>query len=243
MSDPHNPAAPAARARPSSVTISSYLLFLVALLFAISAIVGLSTLGTISDVYRDAYEGTQAEGAEGFITIVGAVGSVLQLLFAAAFVVLALLNNRGRNGSRIATWILAGLGFCCTGLNLLGSAFSGMNAGTTGDMPDAAEVQRRVSEALPGWVEPVSMLINVIALLALLAAAILLALPKSNEFFRKPQPSWEPPVPGSAYPGYPPVPPPGNQPPGTQPPGTQPPGGQPSSGDQPEPPSGPPPAR
>lgn len=226
MSDPHNPAAPAAKSRPSSVTISSYLLFLVALLFAIGAIVGLSTLGTISDVYREAYAGTTVEGAESLITIFGAISAVIQLLFAAAFVVLAMLNNRGRNGSRITTWVLAGLGVCCTGLTLGGSAFSGMNTGASGDMPDPAEVQRSLDAALPGWVGPVSITTSVISLLALLAAAILLLLPASNEFFRKPQAgAWEPPVPGSAYPGqpgaepgYPPYPPTGG-PAGYPPPG------------------------
>lgn len=267
VTDPHHPAAPAAKSRPSSVTISSYLLFLVALLFAIGAIAGLATLGTASDVYRDAYQGTDLEGTEAFVTVFGAVASVVQLLFGATFVVLALLNNRGRNVARIITWVLIVLGFCCTGLNLLGTAFSSMNTGTTtGNMPDPAEVQRRLDEALPGWVNPVNNISNVLALIALLAAAILLALPKSNEFFRKPQAVWEPPVPGATYPGQPPYPgqvstgagfppagapggyPPAGAPPVTPsgdpgyppvpPPGNQPPGTQPSPGTGTQPSSG-----
>ena len=42
-----------------------------------------------------------------------------------------------------------------------------------------------------------------LSLLALLAALILLALPKANEFFRKPTAGWEPPVPGASYPAVP----------------------------------------
>lgn len=260
MSDPYHPAAPAAPTRPSSVTISSYLLLLVAALFAIGAIAGLATLGTAADVYREAYEGTSAEGAEAFVTVVGAVGAVVQLLFAAAFVVLALMNNRGRNGSRITTWVLGGLGICCTGINLSSSALNGMSGGSTGDLPDPAEIQRRLSEELPGWAEPLSLATNVIALLALLVAIVLLALPASNPFFRKQKVGWEPPVPGTPYPGqtgttpgyapsgdpgYPPVPPatPGGDPgyppvpPAGQPPAGPPPGDAPGQDDQSPPPA------
>ena len=45
-------------------------------------------------------------------------GAVVQLLFAAGFVVLGLLNSRGRNASRITTWVIGGLGVCCAGINL-----------------------------------------------------------------------------------------------------------------------------
>ncbi len=224
---------PAARARPGSVTISSYLLFLVALLFAISAIISLSTLGALSEALGKAYEGTSAAGAETIAVGVGAAGAVLQLLVAVALVVLGLQNNRGRNVSRIITWVLGGLAICCSGVGLGGSALNGMNLQSSGDLPNNADVQRQLNDALPGWLGPVSTTISVLSLLALLVAVILLALPASNEFFRKPQPGWEPPVPGSGYPGYPPTNDPGY--PSTQPgypptnppaPPTNPPGGQ-----------------
>jgi hypothetical protein len=251
VSDPNNPAAPAAKARPSSVTISSYLLFLVAAVFALGAIVSLSTLGTVSDVYRDAYAGTDLEGTEGVVTAFGVGGAVLQLLFAAAFVALGLFNNRGRNASRIVTWVFGALGLCCAGLGVGGSAVGNMGAtGSTGDAPSGAEVTEMMNEALPGWVEPVGMITNVIALIALLVAVVLLALPPSNEFFRKPQAAWEPPVPGGTYPGYPPAPQggapgyptqggePGYPPPGGAP-GQPPPGGDPGYPPPPGDPSGP----
>lgn len=203
MSDPNNPAAPAAKTRPGSVTISSYLLFLVAAIFVINSIISLSTMGTASDVVRDAYAGTSMEGSEGFVTAFTAVGVVLNLLLAAAFVVLGLFNNRGRNGSRITTWVLAVIGVCCTGLGLGDNALNSMNTGSAGEGPSSAELADRLNEAMPGWVGPVETLLNVIALIALLAAVVLLALPPSNEFFRKTKAAWEPPVPGAAYPGYP----------------------------------------
>ncbi|GAA3743280.1 hypothetical protein GCM10022225_28540 [Plantactinospora mayteni] len=206
MSEPVNPA-PTARPRPGTVTIATYLLYLTAALFAVVAAIGFATLGTISTVFREEYAGTSAEGAEGFAVGASAFGSVVQLLIALGLVVLGLLTSQGRNGARIATWVVAGLGVCCAGLSVGGSAFSGMGAGgTTGDVPDPAVVQRRLEAELPSWSGPVTLAFSIIALLALIAAIVLLALPASNEFFRKQPVGWEPPVPGAAYPGQPPYP-------------------------------------
>ncbi|MDQ7910325.1 DUF4064 domain-containing protein [Phytohabitans sp. ZYX-F-186] len=204
MADPTSPAVPA---RPATVNISSYLLYLYAALGVIGVIIGLSVIGTTSDVYREAYEGTSAEGTEGFVTVTSIVVAVISLLFAAAFVVLAIFNNRGKNASRIVTWVLGGVSLCCSGVSLAGSALTNSMNFDTGDsdVPDAAEIQRRLEDALPSWYTPVSITVAVLSLLALLVALILLALPPSNEFFRKPAPLWEPPVPGAAYPGYPPA--------------------------------------
>jgi hypothetical protein len=59
----------------------------------------------------------------------------------------------------------------------------------------------------------------VLLILAILAAMVLLALPKSHPYFRKVEQQWEPPVPGTGDPGYPGYPPaaggPPNQPPPT----------------------------
>ncbi len=78
--------------------------------------------------------------------------------------------------------------------------------GTTGDGPSSEEIQRRLEEALPSWLTPVSILLGVLSLIALITALILLALPKANQFFRKPTAAWEPPTPGASYPGYPQAP-------------------------------------
>lgn len=248
------------RTRPGVVTLSSWLLILVAVIQVLNLIVALTVVGTIRDVLTEAYAGTSAEGAADIAYAFSLVTAVVSLLIAAGLVVLALLNNRGKNGSRITTWVLGGILFCCTGGGLLTGLTGGMTGGgTTGDVPSSEEIQRRMEDALPSWYTPVNLLLGLVALLALLAALILLALPKANEFFRKPKAGWEPPVPGGAYPANPahpgqsgdPAYPSYPQTPGTPPstPGGQPPsapGGQPPSapGDQPgerrdpEPPSG-----
>ncbi|MCZ7426423.1 hypothetical protein O7607_11820 [Micromonospora sp. WMMA1949] len=246
------------RTRPGVVTLSSWLLILVAAIQVVNLIVALAVVGKIRDVLTDAYAGTSAEGAADIAYAFSLITAVVSLLIAAGLVVLALLNNRGKNGSRITTWVLGGILFCCTGGGLLTGLTGGMTgSGTTsGDMPSAEEIQRRLDDALPSWYTPVNLLLGLIALLALLAALILLALPKANEFFRKPKAGWEPPVPGGAYPAYPgqsgdpaypsyppapgtPPSTPGGQPPSA--PGGQPPhapGGQPGERRDPEPPSG-----
>lgn len=205
MSDAITPAP--ARARPTSVTVSSWLLFLVAALQLINTVVALSTMGTIADVYQRAYEGTAAAGAGKTIaTVTIVVTVVFGLLITIGLVVLAIFNNRGKNASRIVTWVIGGIWLCCSGVGLVSQlAGNVMNFGARrDDMPDPAEVQRMLNDALPSWYRPVTVTTSVLTLVALLAALILLALPASNQFFRRPQPGLEPPVPGyPSVPGYP----------------------------------------
>ncbi|MCW3813672.1 hypothetical protein ONA91_04265 [Micromonospora sp. DR5-3] len=199
---------PARTRRPGVVTLSSWLLILVAAIQVVNLILTLTTIGTVRNVLRDAYRGTAAEQAADFAYAAALGGAVLSLLFAIGLVVLALLNNRGKNGARITTWVVGGILFCCNGGGLVSNATGGLTGGGApgGNMPSPEELQRRLSDALPSWYGPVTLLLGLLSLLALLAALILLALPKSNEFFRKPKPAWESPVPGGAYPAYPPAP-------------------------------------
>jgi hypothetical protein len=216
VSNPMNPAAPATRRRPGSVTASSYLLILVAVIQVINMVIALSVAGKMREAYKAAYAGTNmADQAETVASITAIATAVIGVLVAAGLVVLALLNNRGKNPSRIVTWVLGGLFLCCSGVGLAfsaaGNAF-GMNNANNGNAPSPAEVQRALDANLPGWYQPVTTTLAAVSLLSLLAALILLALPSSNAFFRRPQPTWEPPAPGSTYPGYPPPGAPGGEP-------------------------------
>ncbi|MEU1590263.1 hypothetical protein [Micromonospora sp. NPDC005710] len=198
-----------ARQRPSIVSISSYLLFLFLALQVISLIITLSTFGKTRDALRDAYANSATDGEQvaDVFAVVGIGGSIVLLLLAIVLGVLALFNNQGRNGARITTWIVGGVMVCCVGGGLLSNAAGGFNAGGgTGDGPSPEEIQRRLDEALPTWVTPVSLLLGVLSLIALIAALVLLALPKANPFFRKATAAWEPPTPGASYPGHPQAP-------------------------------------
>ena len=205
MSDPRYPAPPQ-KVRPASVTISSYLLFLVAALQAIGLVLALSMLGPTMEVYEEAFAGTQMADQAGLIATVGlVVGVGFGLLLAIGLVVLAVLNNRGKNAARIVTWVVGGLFLCCTGAGLtMTAAGNALNLGSGGaGAPDQAEIERMLEDKLPSWYLPADLALNILAFAALLVALILLALPSANRFFRKPPTVWEPPVPGSTYPGYP----------------------------------------
>jgi hypothetical protein len=243
VTDPSYPNAPAVRARPTVVTASSYLLYAAAGLTLLNAILSLSFIGTTTHVYREVYAGSDLEGTEGLVVGITAGGAMLNILFAAGLAVLAVFNNRGKNPSRIVTWVLGGLAVCCGGLGLAANGLTGsmnLESSSSGNVPPAGELEDRLSEALPGWYTPVTTTLSVLMVLAILGAVILLVLPAANEYFRKPQAGgWEPPTPGHSP--YPNPPYPGQQPPGQQSPGQQPPGGEPPypppPGSNPPPPS------
>jgi hypothetical protein len=222
---------PAPRVRPGTVTAAIGLLYLVAVAQVAGLVLALSYAGTVRDVYTKAYQGTDAEDAIKLVTtLASGVSIVLGLLFAAAFVILAILNGKGKNPARITTWVIGGIALCCIGFGLATSAAgnSFTMRGNNTNLPDPAEVRRQLNAALPSWYNGLSVTLSLIGLLALLAALILLALPPSNEFFRKPQPQWQPPAgyppvgypqPGSPTPGYPQ---PGDSQSDNPPPGTPP---------------------
>jgi hypothetical protein len=219
---------PAPRTRPATVTVSSYLLYVTAAVGLISAILSLTEVSTISDVYKQAYSGTSAEGTEAIIVGGTVVGVVINVLFAAGLAVLAIFNNRGRQGARITTWVLGGISLCCSGFGVAGTALtSSMNFDTGGTGPSSSEVEQRLADALPSWYTPVTVLLAVISLLSILGAIILLALPPSNAYFRPAPAGWDPSMP------YPQQQPPYPQPPYPQPPYPQQPySQQPYSGQQ-----------
>jgi len=261
VSDPMYPGVSAPRSRPSVVTISSYLLYLSAAASAIGAVLALSMVGTTRDVYTEMYEGTTTSGLEGVVVGTTVVVAVINILFAAGLVVLAIFNNRGKRAARITTWVVGGIFVCCNGFSLIGSALGNLAGMETGGNagPSPKEVEERLSEELPGWFGPASMLLTAVVVLALLGAVILLALPPANEYFRKVAVGWDPlnqpgypahqpqypaqpPYPGQpSYPSYPggdpsypgSTPPPGSD--ATPPSGSVPPAGGASSGAAPDP--------
>jgi hypothetical protein len=223
--------APVPRSRPTTVTVASYLLYAVAGIQVINALAVFSVSGTMRDAVADAYRGTDVEGAEGLVVGILIAGGVINLLIGLGFAVLSIFNSRGKNPARIVTWVIGGISLCCLGAGLGGNALTrGMGTGS-GTGPSQDEVQQQINDAMPSWYAPLTTTLSVVALLAILGVVILLALPASNEFFRKPVAGWDPSVPYPQGYGQPPYP--GQQPyPGQPPyPGQQPPyPGQPHPG-------------
>ncbi|MDI1461758.1 hypothetical protein QEZ54_12310 [Catellatospora sp. KI3] len=194
---------PAPGARPGSVTVSAMLLHLVAALLVINAAIQVYAAtqiptGLIEDIYRDA--GADAEMASSFGSIVAVfsyLGAAVYVLVAITFVVLGLFTGKGKQWARITAWVFSGLGICCYGCNIASAGANGMLSGMSGQNTsgiDQAEITSRLAEVTPAWVTPVSTVLAVVGLLALIAVAVLLALPPSNGFFRKPAPEWVPPT-------------------------------------------------
>jgi hypothetical protein len=197
---PPGPAEPVAtRRRPTVVTVASWLLYLAAVCQVLSAIITLSQLGATKEAYKKVFTGTSMEGAESMlVAITAATAVVIGLLFAVGYVVLAILDGRGKNPARIVTWVVGGLAICCTGYGLVANAagFTGFGGGS-GNAPSGREIQQALRDAYPGWYQPALTAVGTVAIISLLITVVLLALPAANDFFRKPkqQPVWEPPVP------------------------------------------------
>jgi hypothetical protein len=187
------------------VSVACWLLYLAAAFQVLTAIVTLTQLSTTKQAYTKVFAETSMKGAESmFVAITAASAVGFGLLFAIGYVVLAILNGRGKNPARIVTWVVAGVAICFSGCGLVSSAagVSGLGGNSSANgAPTSQEIQRALSDALPGWYQPILTTIGAISLAALVTAVVLLALPIANEFFRKTRDSgWEPPVP--------PVPPP-----------------------------------
>jgi hypothetical protein len=189
--------------RPTVVTAAVACLFVLAGIGIISAIVTLVSYGPMIDAARDYAGGT----TEGDATIVGLqvgrfAGFGIGVLFAIGYAVLGMFVGRGKNAARIIAWVVLGIGLCCNAGSLIGTAASGLlQPGASSDSSiDPEELQRRMEAALPGWADALTYIVVAVSIIAALAAVILLALPAANEFFRRREPVWEPPVPGSVYP-------------------------------------------
>jgi hypothetical protein len=187
------------RRRPAVVTAAVWLLYVVALCQVVYALVVVSQLGPTRDAFTNVFAGTQLEGSEDTMVAITAATAVgRSLLFAIGYVVLAVLDGRGKNPARIVTWVAAGLSICCSGADLVSSAISATSLGGNGGNggPTNQQIQQALTAALPGWYQPVLSTTNLIAVAAVVTAVVLLALPIANGFFRKPQPPvWQPSVP------------------------------------------------
>ncbi len=194
------PASPDRPARPGTVSAANYLLYAMAALVVADSIVtfgGTNAAGRAA-MRAGAPDPATADTLASFWTGILIVVVVAEFLFAAALFTLAVLTGNGSNVARIITWVVAGLAICCCGLSLTGGGGRGIArySGTSGSV-NQAEVQRVMQQQIPGWLEPVNLVITALIVLAAIGVVILLALPASHPYFRRTPPGqgWEPPVP------------------------------------------------
>jgi xanthine/uracil permease len=204
--------APGPKVRPGSVSTASLLLYVSAVLLLIVAAVSFTSLGEMQKIVNEIYaDDPQTQEAARVGQIVGiAVTAIIYLLIAIGLVVLGIFVGKGKQPARIITWVVSGLAVLCLGCGLAGSAVSNSLSGLGGGDARSEELLKRIQEATPGWVAATTLTLQIVCLIAMIAVIILLALPGSNEYFRKEQQVWVPPT-TPTWPGdstLPPPPPP-----------------------------------
>jgi hypothetical protein len=214
--------APAPRARPSTVSLAVNLFYVAAGIELLNVILGLAYAGALEKGAKKAVEGTaQAGNPTGGVS--GAITIVIGLLIVVLLVLLAIFVGRGKQVARVLAWVLGGIALCCTiavgGLSLAGETFWNQARNNDPSLPTWDRYNELLYSEVPGWYRPVTTILGILLVLAILVPIVLLALPSSHPYFRKVEPEWEPPVPGDpGYPGAPGAPgAPGDYPPGPPP--------------------------
>jgi xanthine/uracil permease len=205
--------APGPKVRPGSVRTASILLYVSAVLLLIVAAVSFVPVGEmqkiVKEIYADDPQTQQAASVGQTIGIV--VTGIIYVLIAVGLVVLGVFVGKGKQPARIITWVVSGLAVLCLGCGLAGSAVSNSLSGLGGADARSEELLKRIQEATPAWVHATSLTLQIVTLIAMIAVIILLALPGSNDYFRKEQQVWVPPTTPTTWPGdstLPPPPPP-----------------------------------
>jgi hypothetical protein len=174
------------------VTAASVLLYVTAGLFVVYGFVSVAN-------QNNAVSGSDKPTNDTANVIGAVIGLGMPVVLAAGLAILAYFVGRGRNGARITTWVAAGIFTLCCGcgsvFSLIGrtSMFDGIYASQPGGNPlDQVSSSELVTTAV----------LEGLSALALLVAIILLAVPDSNDYFRKPAAAAGWPG-GPQWPGYP----------------------------------------
>lgn len=185
--------------RPAPVTIASMLLYVTAVLLVLSTALSIFTITSISEaelidaIMTDpAMTDDIAETTASVAVATVWISAILSLIIALVFVLCGLFVARGKQWARVTSWVFAGIAvLCCGAGSLVGLAAGGLTGGNASQ--DA--MTEALSGDMPGWVSTINAgVLPVLWLLIGLAIIILLALPPSNGFFRKPEQQWTPPT-------------------------------------------------
>jgi hypothetical protein len=211
------------RVKPTSVTAVVWTQFITAALLVITGIGMFAVQSAIQDVVLDEVasdpslegSGITADDVSSLVTVTFALVAGVYILFAVFYVILGILNNKGNRAGRILSWILSGIALACCGIGgLIGQV--GQATYTVNGTEYQDEMTQAVEDATPSWVTVLDWATLLAFIVGSLLIIILLAVPASNEFFRKDEP------PAGPYPGQPPYgqqpPQPGQPPYGQQPP-------------------------
>ncbi|QSB06837.1 hypothetical protein [Natronoglycomyces albus] len=120
----------------------------------------------------------------------GATDLIVPLILAAGLIVLGLLNLRGARPARIVSWVIQPLVMICGALLLVATLAmeTVMETMVEGTGVDGGAILNAYTDAMPGIYLPLNYIALTLASLGSLLVIILLALPASNQFFRKEPP-------------------------------------------------------
>ncbi|MCD0446122.1 hypothetical protein LO763_21145 [Glycomyces sp. A-F 0318] len=219
---PQQPPPSGPKAKPTAVVAVVWTQFITAALLVITGIGMFAVQSAVKDIVLDEVmtdpslegSGITVDDVSTLITVTFALVAAVYLLFAVFYIVLGILNNKGSRAARILSWILSGIALACCGIGgLIGQV--GQATYTVNGTEYQDEMTQAIEDATPGWVTVLDWATLLAFIVGSLVIIVLLAVPASNEFFRKDEPPMGP------YPGQPPYgqqPPPGQPPYGQQPP-------------------------
>lgn len=192
--------------RPAAVVSAATVLLVMAVAALVYAVVDLVVLSGTVDAFRSAARDTSAspEQINDVVTLLRAsavLSAVVAALSAPLLAGLALGLLAGRNGVRVATWVVSGLGLfggCCSVAVVVGERAAPLQLGS-GEQ-SLAELLGLIGDAYPSWWIPLNAGLSVAQGLGYLVVATLLALPAANSWFAR-----RPPTP-TAPPSFTPAP-------------------------------------
>ncbi|MGC5285878.1 hypothetical protein [Micromonospora sp. DT231] len=175
--------------RPAVVLSAATVLWVMAVASLVYTVVDLVVLGGTVDAFRSAARDTSAspEQIDDAVTLLRAsavLSAVLAALYALVLAGLALGLLAARNGVRVATWVVSGLGVlggCCSVAVLIGERAAPLQLGA--DDQAFAELLGLIGDAYPSWWIPLNAGLSVGQVLGYLVVAVLLALPAANAWF------------------------------------------------------------
>ncbi|MCG5436708.1 hypothetical protein [Micromonospora foliorum] len=181
--------------RPAAVLSAATVLLVMAVAALAYAVVDLVVLGGTVDAFRSAARDTSAssEQINDVVTLLRAsavLSAVVAALSAPLLAGLALGLLAGRNGVRVATWVVSGLGLlagCCSVAVVVGERAAPLQLGS-GEQA-LAELLGLIGGAYPSWWIPLNAGLSVAQGLGYLVVATLLALPAANSWFGRHRPT------------------------------------------------------
>lgn len=182
------PTEPPSPPRPPAVTIAAWTQLLTAIILVATAVTGFAVKSALEDeILREVMTDPEspasqmaADSLRSVFMLSAIIHAVVNLIFAGLYFAFGMVNLKGSRVGRIRSWVLAGIGLLCCGLGGLGGVISDLPMTANG-----AEETQSLRDAMPVWLTVTDWISAFTFIVGSLLIIILLALPSSNDYFRK----------------------------------------------------------